>query len=308
MNRVLIASLFLFFLKPVLSQTLLPLWPGGVPDCAVDSPYREEVRDIGRVTMAVQQPTLEVFLPPSYRNSGAGVLICPGGGYYLQAYDWEGTDMARWLNSVGIAAFVLKYRLPYWSKPGCSEHIALDDARRAMQMIRSQAATYKIDPAKIGVMGFSAGGHLAASLSVHYEGGMPASTDPVGRVSSRPDFSILVYPVISLDTTVSHGGSRKNLLGPNPKPELISRFSCELQVNENTPPAILIHASDDTGVPVENSIRYYQALIKHKRPAALYIYPEGGHGFAIAHGKGFISTWTKQVEGWLQHMGFIKGN
>lgn len=284
-------------------STIVSIWPDGVPDCPVDSTYREFVREgSGRRTLAVQDPTIEVFLPADYRANGSAVLICPGGGYYLQAYDWEGVEFAKWFNRMGIAAFVLKYRLPHWSPVGCKEHVALDDAKQAMRYIRAHAKEFNIDPAKLGVMGFSAGGHLASSLSTRYD--MGTGNDEFTKQSSRPDFSILVYPVISSDTSIYHGGSFKNLLGENPNSAQLEEASSEKQVDENTPPTFLMHAYDDKGVVPDNSIVYFQALRKHGVPAALHIYPSGGHGFALAEQDPYLSGWIKQLEGWLKNGGW----
>lgn len=277
-------------------STVLSLYPDGVPDCPVDSFYRVEMdENIGRKTLAVQHPELEVFMPPAYRANGQAVLIFPGGGYYLQAYDWEGTEIAKWLNRRGIAAYVLKYRLPYWSGEGCRDHVALDDAKRAMEIIRTEAMREgsQIDPTQIGVMGFSAGGHLASSLGTHFEG--------AGKGTSvRPDFMVLVYPVISSDTAIYHGGSFRNLLGEDPDEELLRYYSTELQVSKETPPTFLVHAADDEAVVAANSIRFFEALMAHSVPAELHIYPHGGHGFALAEEDEVLSGWLDLLADWLQ--------
>ncbi len=300
--------ILLFPLQFTFAQQIVPLWPEGVPDCAIESAYKEEMdENIGLKTLSVQDPTLEIYLPAAYRANGAAVLICPGGGYYLQAYDWEGTEFAKWFNQQGIAAFVLKYRLPYWTKPPCSEHVALDDASQAMRMIRANAEAYNIDPERVGVMGFSAGGHLASTLSTHFDAGNTEAPNPIAQQSSRPDFSILVYAVISGDTTVSHSGSFKNLLGENPDPTKTVYYSNEKQVTAETPPAILIHAADDKGVPFENSIVYFKALQKHGITSALHIYSEGGHGFALAEDRAHLSGWIELVGGWMEEQGFTSG-
>lgn len=296
-----IACLLLLILPslPLSAQPVIPLWPEGVPDCPVDSMYREEMRDIGRVTMAVQKPTIEVYLPAPYRANGQAVLICPGGGYYLQAYDWEGTEFAKWFNQQGIAAFVLKYRLPYWSGEGCRDHVALDDAQQAMRLIRSRADGWDIDVDQVGVMGFSAGGHLAATLSTHYTAGDPAGGSDLQDQSSRPDFSILIYPVISGDTSVYHGGSFRNLLGDNASEESIRFYSNDEQVTADTPPAFLLHAADDSAVPFQNSIRYFEACQRHGVSAELHILPSGGHGFAMADGHPSLDGWVELLRTWM---------
>lgn len=283
------------FAQPI----MIPLYPDGIPDCPVDSVYRIEMDDkIGRKTFAVQHPELEVFMPIPYLASGQAVLICPGGGYYLQAYDWEGTEIAKWLNRRGIAAYVLKYRLPYWSGEGCRDHVALDDAKRAMEIIRTEAMKEEstIDPEQIGVMGFSAGGHLASTLGTHFQ-------DDERGISIRPDFMVLVYPVISSDKAIYYEGSFKNLLGDTPEAELLRYYSSELQVTEHTPPTFLVHAADDRAVPAANSIRFFEALLAHKVTAELHIYPVGGHGFALAEEEEVLSGWPDLLADWLQSQG-----
>ncbi len=280
---------------------ILPLWEGDPPN------YREtgevtiwDTSDIVRIRQ-VQKPDIAVFLPSKKNATGEAVVICPGGGYRILAYDWEGSDIARWLNSRGVAAFVLKYRLP-GARNNITPHLSpLMDAQRAMRLVRYHAAAWNIDPERVGIMGFSAGGHLASTLSTHHDQGDPGSPDPVDRLSCRPDFSILVYPVISFTGPFMHSGSRTALLGEEPDEELVSYYSNELQVDEDTPPAILIHADDDTGVPPENSLVYYQALRAAGIPAEMHIYPYGGHGFSLAIGKGYLSTWPDRVIQWLRY-------
>ncbi|MDA3823861.1 MAG: alpha/beta hydrolase, partial [Bacteroidales bacterium] len=223
----------------------------------------------------------------------------PGGGYHILAYDWEGQDIAKFWNSKGVTAIVLKYRLP--SEAQLEPHKSpLMDAQRAIRMVRYHAEDWGINPKKIGIMGFSAGGHLASSASTHYDAGDVSSPDPVNRVSCRPDFSILMYPVISFTGDFQHTGSRKALVGDDK--ELMEYFSSELQITKDTPPAILIHASDDKSVPVENSIVYYQELIKYGINAEMHIYPHGGHGFSLAIGQGHLAGWPERVNEWLKSL------
>ncbi len=293
----------LAFVLPCLGQNLVvPLWEGDPPN------YREtgevtiwDTADIVRVRN-VQKPDIAVFLPSKKNATGEAVVICPGGGYGILAYDWEGSDIARWLNSEGIAAFVLKYRLP-GSKSNIIRHLSpLMDAQRAMRLVRSRAEEWNLDPSKVGIMGFSAGGHLASTLSTHFDAGDPDNPDPVERQSCRPDFSVLVYPVISFTEDFQHSGSRINLLGEDAEELLVRYYSNELQVTEATPPAILIHADDDTGVPVENSLAYYEALRANKVSSELHIYPYGGHGFSLAIGQGHLSTWPDRVIEWIRFL------
>src|SRR5690606_13129693 len=216
------------------------------------SDEREQIRtqDIALVGK-VQEPSIQVFLPSKRNATRQAVVVCPGGGYSVLAYDWEGTDIAKWLNSHGIAAIVLKYRLPSAVSQEDPHEVPLMAAQRAMRLVRRHAVAWNIDPGPIGVMGFSAGGHLAATLGAHYDTGNINAQDPVETFSARPDFMILGYPVISLKEHVAHIGSRSNLLGQSPSDELVMRFSNELHVSQDTPPTFIFHSQDDTGVPVQ---------------------------------------------------------
>ncbi len=262
----------------------------------------QEVRDTTDAVRIrkVQTPDISVFLPSKKSRTGEAVIICPGGGYRLLSYDWEGEDVAKFWNSKGIAAIVLKYRLPTSDAQVEPHKSPLMDAQRAMRLVRHHAGEWGIDPGKIGIMGFSAGGHLASSLSTHYDEGISDATDPVERVSCRPDFSILLYPVISFTGDFQHSGSRRNLVGEDQ--ELMIYYSSDLHVDADTPPTILIHSSDDKSVPVENSIVYYQALIKNGVPAEMHIYPHGGHGYSLAVGQGHLAGWPERVHDWLKSL------
>jgi acetyl esterase/lipase len=303
MKNLLICALLASILMPLAGQNqILPLWE-------VDpSNYNEtgevtiwDTADIVRVRN-VQKPDIAVFLPSKKNATGEAVLICPGGGYGILAYDWEGSDIARWLNSKGIAAFVLKYRLPGSKSNIIPYKSPLLDAKRAMRLVRYHAEKWNIDPGRVGVMGFSAGGHLASTLSTHFDNGDANDQDPVENKSCRPDFSVLVYPVISFTKEYTHVGSRENLLGKDQDPELMELFSNELQVSRDTPPAILIHSGDDSVVPVENSMVYYHALQKMGITAELHIYPYGGHGYSLAIGQGHLSTWPDRVIEWINYI------
>lgn len=245
----------------------------------------------------VQVPDIKVYLPPESSATREAVIICPGGGYHILAYDLEGEDIARYWNSQGIAAIVLKYRLPTSESQIVPYKSPLLDVKRAMRYVRYESESWNIDPTRIGIMGFSAGGHLASTLSTHYDDGDPGSDDEIERMSSRPDFSILIYPVISFTGEFQHSGSRKALVGEDTT--LMKYYSNELMVTDKTPPAILIHASDDKGVPVENSIVYYQALLKQGIHAEMHIYPHGGHGFGLAEGQGQLSGWPERCYEWI---------
>lgn len=281
----------------------LPLYEK-VPNAkAADEKETIRTDDIALVSK-VQEPGIQVFLPSKRNATRQAVVICPGGGYSVLAYDWEGTDIAKWLNSHGIAAIVLKYRLPSAASQVDPHEAPLMDAQRAMRLVRQHANEWNIDPAQIGVMGFSAGGHLASTLGTHYDSGSANSQDPVERHSSRPDFMILGYPVISLAEHVAHIGSRNNLLGKSPSDELVERFSNELQVTEDTPPTFIFHSQDDTGVPVQHSLLFYQALLQAKVPVEMHLYPEGGHGYSLGvNAEGTFTQWPATCIQWLEDRG-----
>ncbi len=250
-----------------------PLWPEGVPGAV----GQEEV----------DKPSLTWYA--AAKPNGAAVLVCPGGGYGGLAMDHEGKQIAEWYNALGATAVVLKYRLgPRYRHPAM-----LDDARKAMRTIRARAAEFKIDPAKIGVMGFSAGGHLASTLSTHFQAG------------ERPDFAVLCYPVISFTTRYTHSGSMRNLLGNPPNPSLVWDLSNELKVTGETPPTFLFHTNADSGVPPENSILYYMALRTAGVPAEMHIYQEGRHGVGLAQTDPVLSTWPARLKDWLGVRGII---
>lgn len=297
---IITACFLLFNLNGNAQNQTLPLWQGKIPN--YKDVGEKEVRDTANIVRIskVQKPDIAVFLPSKANATGQAVVICPGGGYHILAYDWEGTDMAKWLNSIGIAGIVLKYRLPDAKCNIVSYRSPLMDAQRALRLVRYHAKEWNIDPEKVGIMGFSAGGHLASTAGTHFDNGDPDATDPVEKLSCRPDFMILGYPVITMADSVTHGGSKNNLLGPDPSPDLIRNFSNELQVNANAPPTFLFFASDDKAVPPANSLLFYRALIRHHVPAEMHIYPEGGHGFSLAIGKPHLATWTQSCAGWLK--------
>ena len=280
------------------------LWPEGkVPNFKKSTIEEKHVTDANGILRisGVTVPTITAYIAPKEKATGAAVMICPGGGYGILAASHEGSDFAKWFNERGISAFVLKYRLPNEKAMEHQHEVPLMDAMQGMKMIRQNAAKWNIDPAKIGVMGFSAGGHLAATISTHYNMGEKASEE------AKPNFSILLYPVISLVPPLAHGGSRDNLLGPEKSEELIKYYSNELQVSAKTPPAFLVHAEDDTSVPVENSIEYYLALKKQKIKAEMHLYPVGGHGYGFrTKDKGSLDNWPAAMEGWLRSMGYMK--
>lgn len=283
----------------------LKVWPDGPPGAKSDSSYQEEtVTDRGPRVRQVTDPELIVSLAAPEKATGAAVVICPGGSYMRLAIDHEGNDVARWLNEMGVAGVVLKYRLP-------SDRIMVDksigplqDVQEAIRIVRRHAQEWRLDPSRIGVMGFSAGGHLASTASTHYAENVYA---PLDATIARPDFSILIYPVISMQEGTTHGGSRANLLGPDPDQAQVDRFSNELRVTPDTPPTFLVHSTDDRTVPVANSLLYYQALVRNGVPAEMHIYQVGGHGYGLAPDRATTeSSWPRACEGWLSARGLLE--
>ena len=295
-------SLILFVLTAHLSSGqdyTLPLYQGKIPNSKnTDQKEKIEKSDIVLISN-VQDPDIAVYLPSKRFATGQAVVICPGGGYWVLAYDLEGTDVARYLNSIGVAGIVLKYRLPTYGNCIEPHKAPLMDAQRAMRLVRSNAKAWNIDSTKIGIMGFSAGGHLASTLGTHFDSGDKNSTDVVEQKSCRPDFMILMYPVISFTAEWTHTGSREALLGKNPDKELVNYYSNELQVQDSTPPAFIVQAGNDSGVPIENSLLMYQALRRKKIPAELHILSEGEHGFGLAVNNEHVASWTNSLRLWL---------
>jgi acetyl esterase/lipase len=270
-----------------------------------DVPLWEHQRDIpySRGSTAKDIPSLSVFLPEPAAVPAPAIIICPGGGYGFRVDDFEGTNVAEWFAERGWAAFVLKYRIP---ADGYPHPVPLLDAQRAVRLVRSRAAEWNIDPTQIAIMGFSAGGHLASTLVTHFDAGNATSPDPVERQSCRPDYAVLVYPVITLAPGVTHEGSKARLLGPQPDAALVENLSNERQVTPQTPPTVLVHAADDFMVPIENSRLMLAALEKAGVPCALQEYPSGGHGFGFGpnHDKA-PPGWLDRVQAWLGTQGYI---
>lgn len=300
MFRLPLALLALISLQTVAAAaTVYPLWDGTPPNHQASDLQEETVEsNIIRISK-VQDPSIEVYLPAQRNANGQAVVICPGGGYGILAYDWEGTEIAKWLNSQGIAGIVLKYRLPEDASNVVPHLTPLMDAQRALRMVRHYAADWNIDPSKIGIMGFSAGGHLASTAGTQFDDGDPASDDPIENLSSRPDFMILMYPVVSFETASTHRGSRRNLLGEQDSPGLVAKYSAEKNVTAETPPTFFVHAADDKSVPVQNSIDLYTALVAQGIPTEMHLYPTGGHGFGLALDKGHLAGWTNRCIDWL---------
>ncbi|MFB3828552.1 MAG: alpha/beta hydrolase [Bryobacteraceae bacterium] len=264
------------------------LWPGGAPG-AVGADDADK-------------PSITPYLPPEDRRVGTAVVVCPGGGYGHLAMDHEGDQIARWLNSLGVAAFVLKYRLaPRYRHPA-----PLEDARRAIRAVRYRARDFGVEPHRIGIWGFSAGGHLASTAATHFDDGTGEAEDPVERIGSRPDFLILAYPVITFTEPVMHKGSRRNLIGENPDAKLVENLSNERQVTTRTPPTFLFHTNADTGVPPENSVLFYLALRRAGVPAEMHIYERGPHGVGLAATNATLGTWTGRLADWLRGRGLLR--
>lgn len=278
---------FIFTSSIQAQNTPFPLWQNGAPGAVGNEP--------------LDVPTLTPFFAPKDKATGASIVICPGGGYSHLSDVKEGSDVAKWLNSLGISAFVLKYRL------GMRYHqpAPLQDVSRAMRIVHSRAKEWNLDENRIGVLGFSAGGHLASTLGTHFDAGKADAPDPIERVSSRPDLMILIYPVISMGE-FTHQGSKKNLLGENPTDELIKLYSNELQVTKETPPTFLIHTMNDTVVPFENSMMFVSALRKAAIPVEFHLYEKGPHGFGLAPNDPVLATWAGRCADWLNLHGFIK--
>lgn len=291
MNRRI--SYFLTFLLSAMLMTEIKaqnapivLWENGAPNAKGNAP-----EDI---------PVITPFFAPKETATGAAILVLPGGGYQHLASDHEGVKVAEWLNSLGVSAFVLKYRLgPKYGQPN-----QLLDAARALRTIRARAKEWNLDEKRIGILGFSAGGHLASTLSTHFDAGKPDSKDEIEKLSSRPDLQILIYPVVTMGE-FTHKGSKKNLLGENPSEELVKLYSNELQVTKETPPAFLIHTMTDTAVPFENSMQYAAALRKNGVPFEFHLYEQGPHGFGLGK-NAYLQSWSARCADWLELRGFIK--
>ena len=278
-----------------------PLWPDGVPN--------GQGKETGDAFHSGDQPTLTVYRPSSEKSTGAAVVICPGGGYGFLATEHEGKEVAEWLNSIGVTGVMLKYRLgPRYHHPAM-----LEDAQRAIRTVRARAKEWELDPKRVAILGFSAGGHLASTAATHFDAGKSADTDPINRESCRPDLAILVYPVVALATPYGHSGSLKNLLGDNPSKELIESLSNEMQVTKDTPPTFLAHTNEDKGVPAENSLLFALALRKSGVPVELHLFEKGAHGLGLGTGweshkipaDEAFQAWPRLCATWLKGRGFL---
>jgi len=264
------------------------LWPKGAPGAKGDQ--------------AADKPTLTVCLPKPELANGAAIVICPGGGYAGLATDHEGRQVAAWLNSIGVAGFILEYR---HHGRGYEHPAPLQDAQRAIRTVRARAEEFKVDPRRIGILGFSAGGHLASTAGTHFDRGDPSATDSIEKASCRPDFMVLCYAVIAFGEPYTHRGSQTNLIGRNPTAELVRSLSNEKQVTKDTPPTFLFHTDQDTAVPAENSVQFYFAFRKAHVPAELHIFRTGQHGLGLAPNTPGTSEWPKCCENWLRSQGLL---
>lgn len=274
-------------LAPHVEPQTIPLWPNGAPG-AMGSEDKDK-------------PSLTIYLAAKEKANGTAVVVCPGGGYGGLAMGHEGKEIAEFLNLQGISAFVVKYRLgPKYRHPA-----PLMDAQRAIRTVRSNATSYGVDAKKIGIWGFSAGGHLASTAGTQFDAGNPEAADAIDKASCRPDFLILCYPVITFEPPFAHMGSRNNLLGKDADAKLVESLCNHTRVTAQTPPTFLFHTDEDTGVPPENSILFYLALKKHKVPAELHIYEKGKHGVGLATKMGETSSWPDRLVGWLKNRDMI---
>jgi len=277
----------------------LKVWPNGALD-SNGMTLPEELFE-GKMVRNVSEAQIYVYLPKIGINTGAAVVICPGGGYGIEAMDHEGYQLAEWLAQQGVAGIVLKYRLPYGH-----DQIPLEDTQRAIRLVRQKAAEWGINPIKIGIAGSSAGGHLASTAGTRFDLGNPESADPIDKYSCRPDFMLLLYPVITFNEEFGHMGSRTNLIGTGNKWELVAKYSNELNVTAQTPPTFLVLSDDDTAVPTRNSIEFYLALKKFKIPAEMHIFRDGGHGFGMTKKNLPVDQWPNLFSMWLKAQGITK--
>jgi acetyl esterase/lipase len=278
-------------------KRVIPLWPEGVPDARPDGGEEREVE--GRI-YNVRVPTLACFPAPVATANGTAVIICPGGGYVRLAVNKEGTELTRRLNALGVSAFVLKYRLAEFGHPA-----PLRDVLRAVRIVRSRAAELGVRADRIGVMGSSAGGHLAACAGTLFDAPEGRTGAALDATSARPDFVALLYPVITMTDPYAHAGSRKALLGDDPSPALVERLSVEKQVTSETPPTFIVHTLEDASVPVENSLLFFQALRRAGVPGELHVYEKGPHGFGTRAGLGPTSDWPLRLEEWMRFHGWL---
>lgn len=291
----LVLSAALVAADPAPAPQTFPIYPGKAPLAAGDT--------------AADKPTLTAYKPE--RPNGTAVVVCPGGGYGFLADDHEGKQVADWLNRHGVTAFVLKYRIVTKERPGPLMEAPLLDARRAVRTVRAKAKDYGIDPNKVGIWGFSAGGHLASTAATHFDNGLLKDGDEIDKQSSRPDFAILAYPVVTMEDGVTHGGSKRNLLGDKPDPKLVELYSNEKQVTKDTPPVFIFHTSADAAVLPENAVRFYLACKRAKVPVEMHVYEKGRHGVGLGTdpkwtgGEKSVATWPDRLADWMKARGLL---
>jgi acetyl esterase/lipase len=303
MKKVNLSILLIMVLTQVMAQDFtMKLWTEGTPnECKPEGEEKYYERNGTFRYENVSEAEIFVYQPDKLMNTGAAVVICPGGAYWVEAIEHEGFQIAEYLKSIGVTGIVLKYRLPY----GNSE-VPLSDALQAIRLVRSKAGEWGINPSKIGIAGSSAGGHLASTAGTQYDHGDLASTDALGKISSRPDFMLLLYPVISFREGVGHMGSRKNLIGVTNDWTIVKPFCNELWVTDDTPPVFMVLADDDKAVPTENSISFYRALKEKGVAAELHIYAKGGHGFGMTKHDIPVDKWPGVFADWLKSMKIIE--
>ncbi|MHA4809642.1 alpha/beta hydrolase [Flavitalea flava] len=305
MKHFFILSITTLLISMTQAQQVIPLYGDLIPNSkpAKDEEFTEPNNEPPRVIIGrISRPTLTVFPAPADKANGSSVIICPGGGYSIVAIGHEGFEVAKKFNEMGVTAFVLKYRIPNDEYMVNKEIGPLQDAQRAIQLVRQNATTWKVNPDRIGMMGFSAGGHLASTAGTHFN---QITIDNKDSVSLRPDFMMLIYPVISFSDKYGHIGSRNNLLGNHPSSKKIKAYSNELQVTKSTPPTFLIHSGDDSTVPVRNSLMFYEALQEKGVPAEIHVYPKGGHGYGL-HNPTTKDEWIDRLKNWLDAGGWLK--
>lgn len=317
MNRTVLTALASIFMAVISTSVSadsheIKLWPAGTPN-APEKVTPEVVRERGtpaktnRSINNVHEPTITVYLPAKEKANGTAVVICPGGGYGGLAIDHEGHDIARWFNEIGVAGIVVKYRLPRPKGHVYGRHAPLMDAQRALRLTRHHAKEWNIDANRVGIMGFSAGGHLASTVATHFDKtDVPlGADDAISKVNAKPDFAVLIYPVISFQPQIAHGGSRNNLVGSDASKELLDRYSNEMQVSKSTPPVFLISTTDD-GVKSENSVVFYLACKKHRVPVEMHIFEKGGHGYSMKLKDKPVSVWPELMKSWMEQRGLLK--
>lgn len=300
-RRLFFAALYMISLLQAGAQEFIPLWPEGKKPnsngkSVTDTLYNDRIWRVGT-------PGIYAFVVPKQENNGTAVLICPGGGYERLSHLYNGFNLAKWYNSIGVSAFVLIYRLPHQADLQQRELAPLQDAQRAMRLIRSHAGKWNLNTGRIGVMGTSAGGHVATMLGTHLTD-ISAIGDPIDSIATRPDFMVLLSPVVSMGR-YAHPGSKKNFLGADTTQAMIKLYSNELQVSANTPPCFIVHALNDSTVKVQNSLLFYTALLDKKVNASLHIFPQGGHGIRLDNNPGSTDLWLELLERWLKETGWV---